>query len=506
MDRLTVTPFLLAMFAAVAAMPTNVYQICAWNAGTLEVEPWLQTASASIARAAGRLGTWLVSLLTPRALAAAGVLLAFVVLDAHLAHAASPLGLAIVGAPAIVRPKLVAELEEAKSKATKIMTAAEQENRELTAEERKGVQAHLDEAKQIKLRIEGIDNDEAMRRAVDALGGGTEQPKKPGESIARETMKSLSIGAQFVQSAVYDAIKAGKHRLQGFSAGVEIDATTLDESSGSGGKLVLPDYQQGILPLLFRAIRVTQLLAPGSTNSNSVEYMVETTFTNAAAARAEAAAAAESTLVFDRTNEPVRSIAHFLPVTQEMLEDQAQAQSYIDGRLRLGLELAEEDQLLNGSGAGANLTGLMNRANLATAVARGADTNADAIFKQIIAIMTNAFVMPDGVVIHPTNWQTIVLGKDAQGQYYGNGPFSGMQTPILWGLPASVTPLITANTSLVGAYRQCAQRFTRRGVTVTATNSHSDFFTKRLVAIMAEMREALAVYRPGAFGKVTGLN
>jgi HK97 family phage major capsid protein len=499
-------PFLLALFAAVAAMPTNVYQVCAWNVGTLEVEPW-RARRAPIAAACRRLHSWWSGLWRLEVLAAAVLVVA--VLAGDLSPHRDGVVLAVSGVFAIARPKLVAELEEAKKQAAVVMTTAEKEERELTAEERKSVQQHLDEAKKIKARLDGIDGDAEMRRQIDALTAGADKTTRPGAEMERQTHRALSLGQHFVASQVYEAIKAGNHRRQGFSAAVEIadiGATTLDESAGSGGKLVLPDYQQGIQPLLLRPIRVTQLLAPGTTDSNTVEYMVETTFTNAAAARAEAAAAAESTLVFDRVAEPVRSIAHFLPVTAEMLEDQAQTQSYIDGRLRLGLDLAEEDQLLNGSGVAPNLTGLMNRANLAAAVARGTDTNADAIFKQIIAIMTTAFVMPDGLVLNPTNWQTIVLGKDAQGQYYGNGPFSAMQTPMLWGLPAAVTPLIVANTSLVGAYRQCAQRFARRGATVTATNSHSDFFTKRLVAIMAEMREALAVYRPGAFGKVTGLN
>ncbi len=96
--------------------------------------------------------------------------------------------------------------------------------------------------------------------------------------------------------------------------------------------------------------------------------------------------------------------------------------------------------------------------------------------------------------------------KDGNGVYYGSGPFGPNQVPVLWGLPAAVTPVITATNALVGAFASCAQRFTRRGATVTMSNSHSDYFTKRLVAILAEMREALAIYRPGAFGKVTGLN
>jgi HK97 family phage major capsid protein len=38
--RFTVLPLVLAMVMAIANMPTNVFQICAWNHGTEKVEPW----------------------------------------------------------------------------------------------------------------------------------------------------------------------------------------------------------------------------------------------------------------------------------------------------------------------------------------------------------------------------------------------------------------------------------------------------------------------------------
>jgi HK97 family phage major capsid protein len=69
----------------------------------------------------------------------------------------------------------------------------------------------------------------------------------------------------------------------------------------------------------------------------------------------------------------------------------------------------------------------------------------------------------------------------------------------------AVTPAIVANTALVGAFGTMSQVFRKGGIRVEASNSHQDFFIKNLVAIRAEERLALAVYRPGAFGKVTGL-
>lgn len=406
------------------------------------------------------------------------------------------------------RAKLEAEKKEAVAKARVILGAAEKENREITAEERAKLDAHLNEAETLNAQVEQIDGEEALRRKMDALAPKDTPAAQPGDE---NTNRPRSVGHAFIGSEIFAQIKAGRHRQPGFNAAQEfedfvIGATTLDESAGSGGKLVLPDYQSGVLPLLFRQIKVTDLIAPGTTNSNSVEYMRETTFTNNAAVRAEGAAAAESVLVFDRVNEPVRSIDNSLPVTQEMAEDGDQILSYINGRLILGVELARESEILSGDGTGVHLTGILNRANLAAAQARGADSNFDAIFKQITAIMVSAFVMPDGVVLNPTNWMTMVLAKDGNANYLGGGPFQAAQAPVVWGLPAAVTSVMTLNTGLVGAFRSCAQHFVRRGVTVQASNSHSDYFTKRLISVLAGMRQALAVYRPGAFGTVTGLN
>jgi len=375
----------------------------------------------------------------------------------------------------------------------------------MTAEEKGAIQAILDEGKAIKARIDSAQGDANLTAAIDALTAGLLSP----QTTPSQRTVLMSLGQQFVSDPLYRAfIKDGAHR--GTSAwtspAVELHATTLDTTSGSGGPLIVSDYQAGVTPLLFKRLTVADLIAPGTTTSNSITYMKETTFTNAAAAVAEGAAKPESTLIFAQVTDLVRKIAHFLPITEEMLEDFDQTRSYVDARLRLGVELTEEDQLLNGSGVAPAIQGILQRVGLTPAQARGADTNADAIFKQITTIASTVFIQPDGVVLNPANWQTIQLTKNANGNYLGTGPWQDAQPPQLWGYPVAVTPSIVANTGLVGAFRQAAQVFRKGGLRVETSNSHSDFFIKNLVAIRAEERLALAVYRPAAFGTVTGLN
>ena len=132
-------------------------------------------------------------------------------------------------------------------------------------------------------------------------------------------------------------------------------------------------------------------------------------------------------------------------------------------------------------------------------------TVADAIFAQMMALAWSSFLMPDGIVMNPADWAQVATLKTSTGEYLGGGPFTSAQTPTLWGLPVAVTPVMVMNTALVGAFKTGAQIFRRGGLRVEASNSHQDFFIKNLVAIRAEERLALAVYRPSAFGTVTGV-
>jgi HK97 family phage major capsid protein len=383
-------------------------------------------------------------------------------------------------------------------------------SRPFTPEEKGAINAALAEAETIQKRIDGMKGDAELIAKVGKLTAN----RPTSTNAVTPTVDRRSIGQQFTQHAdIREFLKHGGHRRNGAWATPPIEctnpfamrATTLTEDAASGGKLVAPQYLPGIQSLLFKRLVVADLMASGTTMSNAIIYMVETTFTNAAAPVAEGSAKPESALVFDQKTDPVSKIAHWLPVTEELLEDVPAIQSYIDGRLELGVQLAEEDQLLNGNGTPPNLMGVMNRSGLATAVARTTETNAEAILKQISAIATSAFVYPDGVVVNPANWFSIVTMKDSTGAYFGGGPFSSVPVASIWGTAVAVTPSIVANTALVGAFGTMSQVFRKGGIRVEASNSHQDYFVKNLVAIRAEERLALAVYRPGAFGKVTNL-
>lgn len=359
--------------------------------------------------------------------------------------------------------------------------------------------------------IESLEFVEEKRKSFLAAAGnpGDEAPAQEQDGGAK------SIGAQFVKSAGYKNLLASGVKGNFTSGEIEVKTTFTEGTPGTPGPVFAPVGQPTVLPgivdIKFRQLTISDLFPQGTTSTPLIRYLVETAVTNAAAAVSENGLAPESALSFAPVDEVLHQIKTFLPISDLMLEDWAQAQSYIDARLILFIKQAEETQLLNGDGTGANLVGLMNRSGLATAVAKGTspsasdDNSMDAIYRQITAIRTTQFLEPDAIAIDPLGWQNILLSKNSQGAYYAQGPFASAEQPALWGKKVAVSPAIAAHSGLVGAFSQGGQIFRKGGITVEASNSHADYFQRGVTAIRAEERLALAIYRPGAFGAVTGL-
>jgi len=162
-----------------------------------------------------------------------------------------------------------------------------------------------------------------------------------------------------------------------------------------------------------------------------------------------------------------------------------------------GLKLEEEDELLNGDGTGGTLNGLRKSGNY-TAYNRGAtgDTKIDTLRKAMLQVSLS-FYDPSAMIMNPIDWTDIELLKDTLGRYIVGDPQSTTR-PSLWGLPVVATPSMPAGNFQVGAYAQAAQIWDREDATIRTSDSHENFFIKNMVAILAEERLALAVYRPAA--------
>lgn len=346
--------------------------------------------------------------------------------------------------------------------------------------------------------------DQAITGLNEAKSRLDELEQKALRAGERNAVEVKSPGQVVAESDELKAWLAGS-RKGTFSHEVKAIITALTtDANGSAGDLIVPQRQPGVIGLPERRMTVRDLLTPGRTNSNAIQYVKETGFTNNAATVSETAAPTkpQSELKYDLVTTAVTTIAHWVLATKQILDDVPQLQSQIDGRLRYGLRYAEELQLLLGAGSGTDLNGIYTQATaFSTPTTIPAPvTNIDVIRLAMLQAVLAEYP-PTGIVIHPTSAAEIELVKDTTGRHIIGNPANGGQGLTLWRLPVVETPSMTADKFLVGAFQLGAQIFDREDATVEISTEDSDNFRKNLVTIRAEQRLALAVYRPEAFIK-----
>jgi HK97 family phage major capsid protein len=413
-----------------------------------------------------------------------------------------------------------------------IYKKADTEDRDPTDDERLEIESHLKAIETLKVEkseaeanIETLKGVEDIGRQLGPAVGSMSVTSEPHDRMFQHISKSL--GEQFTDSVQYkSAVQAYREagRLpSNFSTGavaLEAKGTLLEGAGGGGGALAVtvPQVIPGVVDKLFQPLTFANLILSGQTSTASLRYVVEGTATSGAAGVAEGGNKPESTLGLTTTDEPIKKIATSLSVSDEMLEDAPAIQSYINGRLSLFVRIEEERQLIRGTSGGNEVQGLLTSRSVPVyAGGTAAGNKAVQLFKAMNGLRGSAFLEPDWIVLNPSDWQDIRLLTDTAGQFFGGGPFfgpyGGPQGPAsasgqvsgpmdsLWNKPVYVTGAVGAGTSIVGT-RTSAQVWRRGGISVEATNSHSTYFTSNLVAIRAEERLGLAVYRPTGFVEV----
>lgn len=333
---------------------------------------------------------------------------------------------------------------------------------------------------------------ELEKRAASEREMGEDEQKSLGQLV----IDSEAYKAGNLTGASRASIKVTADRAAITSAN-----TTVGAGRSAGTSLVPGQRVPGIFGLPERQMTVRDLILPGETGSNSVEYVKEAGYTNAAAMVAEGAAKPYSELTFDMATAPVRTLAHLFKASRQILDDAPALRSYIDGRARYGLRFVEENQLLNGNGTGQNILGLVPQAtDFAPAFEVATETAIDRLRLAVLQVVLAEYPAT-AFVLNPIDWARIETTKDAEGRYIIGNP-QGALTPTLWNLPVVATQAMASGQFLTGAFSYAAQIFDRMDIEVLLSSENVDDFEKNMFTIRAEERLALAVYRGEAF--VTG--
>jgi HK97 family phage major capsid protein len=386
----------------------------------------------------------------------------------------------------------------------------------VTTEQATGYRKVLGEATEIKGLIEA----EEMAKGLRDFGNAPAGPSlavATGAGAQAMARQAKDLGSMFTESEEFkDLIKSGGSTMRSSWQVERMDM------GGMGRKDVYTDLPTGtsippqfglterdsLIPLARRTQRVRDLFPARPTRANLIDYFRVSGFTNNASVVPERVGSAfglkpQSGLAWTVAQAPVRTVAHWEVAHRNVLADEPALQATINTELLYGLRLAEDYQILQGTGTGEDLLGILNTPDIQeydqTDVAT--DKSADAIRRAATRVML-AYYEPTGVVVHPYDWEEIELDKDEMGRYLYSQVAVGTQK-VLWRMPVVDTPAMPQHTALVGSFGLGAQLFDRELGNIRIAEQHGDFFLRNAVVILAEERLALACRVPESFVKVT---
>lgn len=364
--------------------------------------------------------------------------------------------------------------------------------------------------------MEGLDNtvNELRNTSAGRSSGEENSHEQRGEEQVDE---DRSIGALVTESEEYRAWAENRSRTT-FRFEFETRALQTAASTPPTG-FIRPQRVRGIDVLSEPYGSLRDVLLVGSTNAESLEFFREDTFTNNAAFVGEATATTgssgakpESAITYDRDTATVGTIAHWIPVTNQFEWAAPELRSLIDGRLIDGLNRVEDELLLTGDGSGNDPVGLLGTNGIqvldttyftgATTVNAGTEAEIfDRIARAKRLVSDVGRARANFVIINPEDDEIFSTLMDANGHYYGGGPYVAGLANTFWGLRKVVSEYVPAGEAVVGDGRY-AQVWDRMQANIQV-GYINDQFARNMKTILAEKRVGLAVYRPAAFAHVT---
>jgi HK97 family phage major capsid protein len=426
--------------------------------------------------------------------------------------------------------KAKADLRGVMTEIRDLAAKAETEGREFTDDERATIADRMAKGREFQTAITAASKSALIANDVREFMDAAKADLLNEEALdgAQRGMKAepLSLGAHFTKSDEFTRLMA-KHRGGDYptKAEVRMDAMKVPgglkalvgtgEPGGNGAGNLWDPQRLATVPISWPKVTLRDVITVGQTSSDAVFYAkvlrdgVGGTENNAAGVPEATSAAPigdgtngtatvvtggvkpQSALAFSKETANVITIAHWIPATKKALSDAGQLRTLIDAFLRKGLEAEVERQLLTGdTDNGEEFNGLLNTNGL----------QVQPFSKNILATIRKALTkvrvygQANAVLVSPGTAERIDLLVDDNGRPLGQGAF-GSGNPSVWRTPLVEVPGLDDNTVLVGDF-STAVIWDREDATITATDSHLDFFTRNLVAILAEARAAFGVLDP----------
>lgn len=256
-------------------------------------------------------------------------------------------------------------------------------------------------------------------------------------------------------------------------------------------------------------LRVEDVVNKARTTSDAVKYTRIVAFDRAADVVVEGQAKPQAALELDSRTVPVSTVAVWIPVQNQQMDDIPQLQNIIDTELLYDLSKRKEELMMYGTGVGEEFLGILNDPDVLFMRSVGADTYIDIIRRGITDVIVAGYE-PNAIVVDPLDWEQIVLSKGSDLRYIVQVMVTDEGAHRLWGVPVIETVAMRDHTGALPEERNMVVGDFIRGATLWDRMDASIFagwindqFVKNQRTILAELRAAFAVRRPRAFRKYT---
>lgn len=236
-------------------------------------------------------------------------------------------------------------------------------------------------------------------------------------------------------------------------------------------------------------------------DTDQYNYLRQVTRTNNAAPVAAGGLKPTSVYTLERVSRELQVIAHLSePIPEYWLADNEALSQFVGGELGYGLQVAVEDQVLNGNGTAPNLDGLLSVSGIQV------QTYNTSQIRTVRAAITKIETMgyaASGIALHPVDWEAIETAEDANERYLLGNEGSPIDRAArrLWGVPVALTikvaqgsgVLLADGAAQVVADRKLNMQWGRVG----------DDFSHNLIRARYEGRFGVEVFRPSGIVKMT---
>jgi HK97 family phage major capsid protein len=364
------------------------------------------------------------------------------------------------------------------SDAQRIITRAKDAGRPMTTIERKSVRDALDRAKQIDRDRDKSDGDELRKQLADCLREG---PRRDGKSGRFSSKTAASELATKISSGGAKALAP---------SGAEVAPAGLTELP----PLSLTKPSRSLLAAI-----PSQIVEQPPTFS----FLRQVTRTNLAAPVASGGEKPVSAYGLERVEDRLRVIAHLSEkIDRFWLEDHEQLRTFVQDELTYGLDLAVEQQVLNGSGVGENNRGMLQTSGILTqawstdglVTLRKAQTQLQIVGAETVIAVLNPVDFETLSLLRSTTNEFIATDANSYNDTQGStSPPYGPLALSSWGMPVVLTTAIAAGQGVV--FDPSAVVLYTDGNVRVEWDSSVGFSTNELTA-RCEGRFGVAVTRP----------